>query len=77
MSGYRMPTSVSGFLRIDAWVASSRMGASAFASCSSVDDKGKFFCQHGADGFRELLWIVKLLLQFGDRSSVLLENQAA
>src|ERR1700722_8466568 len=31
-----MPTRVPGFFRIDAWVASSRMGASAFASCSSL-----------------------------------------
>ena len=33
--------------------------------------------QDGADSFRELTRIVKLLLQLGDRSSILLENHTA
>jgi hypothetical protein len=33
--------------------------------------------QDGADGLSELAGIIKLLLQPGDRGSILLENQAA
>jgi hypothetical protein len=43
----------------------------------SRSGKGEGVGQDGADGFSELPRIIKLLLQLGDRGSILRENHAA